>query len=81
MTDSPLDQALDFIYSLIDYEKQRDYRVKTDWDLRRVDALLAKLGNPHLRAKTIHIAGSKGKGSTAVMTASVLTQAGYKTGL
>jgi len=81
VTDSPLDQALDFIYSLIDYEKQRDYRVKTDWDLRRVDALLAKLGNPHLRAKTIHIAGSKGKGSTAVMTASVLTQAGYKTGL
>jgi dihydrofolate synthase/folylpolyglutamate synthase len=43
--------------------------------------LLARLGNPHLKAKTVHIAGSKGKGSTAVMTASVLTAAGYKTGL
>ena len=81
MPDSPLDLALDFIYSFIDYEKQRDPHIKTVWDLRRVDALLARLGNPHLKAKTVHIAGSKGKGSTAVMTASVLTAAGYKTGL
>jgi dihydrofolate synthase/folylpolyglutamate synthase len=81
MGDSPLDLALDFIYSFIDYEKQRDPHIKTVWDLRRVDALLARLGNPHLKAKTVHIAGSKGKGSTAVMTASVLTAAGYKTGL
>jgi len=81
MPDSPLDLALDFIYSFIDYEKQHDPHIKTVWDLRRVDALLARLGNPHLKAKTVHIAGSKGKGSTAVMTASVLTAAGYKTGL
>ena len=81
MADSPLDQALDFIYSLIDYEKQRNSRVKTDWDLRRVEALLARLGNPHLKSKSVHIAGSKGKGSTAAMIASVLTKAGYRTGL
>ena len=81
MADSPLDQALDFIYSLIDYEKQRNSGVKTDWDLRRVEALLARLGNPHLKSKSVHIAGSKGKGSTAAMIASVLTKAGYRTGL
>lgn len=46
-----------------------------------MDALLSRLGNPHLKAKTVHIAGSKGKGSTAAMIASVLTHAGYSTGL
>ena len=81
MADSPFDQALDFIYSFIDYEKKRDPHMKITWDLRRVELLLAKLGNPHLQAKTVHIAGSKGKGSTAAMTASVLTKAGYTTGL
>ena len=81
MADSPLDQALDFIYSFIDYEKKRDPHVKITWDLKRVELVLEKLGNPHLKSKTVHIAGSKGKGSTAAMIASVLTKAGYKTGL
>jgi dihydrofolate synthase / folylpolyglutamate synthase len=81
VADSPLDRALDFIYSFIDYEKKRDPHVKITWDLRRVEVLLEKLGNPHLKAKTVHIAGSKGKGSTAAMVASVLTAAGYTTGL
>jgi len=81
VADSPLDSALDFIYSFIDYEKKRDPHVKIIWDLKRVDLLLEKLGNPHLKSKTVHIAGSKGKGSTAAMVASVLTKAGYTTGL
>ncbi|MDP2920683.1 MAG: folylpolyglutamate synthase/dihydrofolate synthase family protein [Dehalococcoidia bacterium] len=80
MIDSPFQQALDYIYSFIDYERQGP-RVRQTWDLRRVEILLSKLGNPHLKIKTVHIAGSKGKGSTAAMTASVLTAAGYKTGL
>ena len=81
MVDSPFQQALDFIYSFIDYERQRDPHVKTVWDLRRVEALLARLGNPHLQSKSVHVAGSKGKGSTAAMIASVLIKAGYNTGL
>ena len=76
-----LNQALDFIYSFVDYERQRDPGVKPNWDLRRMDALLARIGNPHLKSKTVHIAGSKGKGSVAAMTASVLVKAGYNTGL
>jgi dihydrofolate synthase / folylpolyglutamate synthase len=76
-----LNHALDFIYSFVDYERRRDPGVKPNWDLRRVDALLARIGNPHLKSKTVHIAGSKGKGSVAAMTASVLTKAGYNTGL
>jgi len=39
------------------------------------------VGNPHLKARTVHIAGSKGTGSVAAMVASVLTAAGYSTGL
>ncbi|MBN1644206.1 MAG: bifunctional folylpolyglutamate synthase/dihydrofolate synthase [Dehalococcoidales bacterium] len=81
MTDDALNQALDFIYSFIDYERSRAPDAKTQWDLRRVEELLKRLGNPHLKAKTVHIAGSKGKGSTAAMISSVLTKAGYVTGL
>jgi len=46
-----------------------------------MEELLARLGNPHLGARTVHIAGSKGKGSVAAMMASVLTASGYATGL
>ena len=40
-----------------------------------------RLGDPHLAAKTVHIAGTKGKGSTAAMIAQALTVSGYKTAL
>jgi dihydrofolate synthase/folylpolyglutamate synthase len=72
-------QALDYIYSFIDYERQP--RAPTRYDLRRVYELLALLGNPHLGTNTVHIAGSKGKGSVAAMIASVLTSSCYTTGL
>ena len=49
--------------------------------LERITQLLQLLGDPQKRLKFIHIAGTNGKGSTAAMTASVLTQAGYQTGL
>ncbi len=74
-------QALDYIYSFIDYEKIPRPRDAANYDLRRVDELLGRLDNPHLRAKSVHIAGSKGKGSVAAMMASALTASGYTTGL
>jgi len=74
-------QALDYIYSFIDYEKEPRPRAAVHYDLRRMEELLARLGNPHLRARTVHIAGSKGKGSVAAMMASALTASGYATGL
>ncbi|MCX6003014.1 MAG: Mur ligase family protein, partial [Chloroflexi bacterium] len=79
--DGSYQQALDFIYSFIDYERQRVPNAEALWDLRRVEELLGRLDNPHLKAKTVHIAGSKGKGSVAAMISSVLTTAGYVTGL
>lgn len=49
--------------------------------LGRTQALLAEMGNPEKQLKFIHIAGTNGKGSTAAMLASVLREAGYRTGL
>lgn len=49
--------------------------------LTRMQALLDHLGNPERDLKCIHIAGTNGKGTLAAMTASILKQAGYKTGL
>ncbi|HEY41582.1 MAG TPA: bifunctional folylpolyglutamate synthase/dihydrofolate synthase [Dehalococcoidia bacterium] len=80
-TDNRYQQALDYIYSFIDYERQPGPRTRVTYDLRRMDELLGRLDNPHFKARTAHIAGSKGKGSVAAMVASALTASGYKTGL
>ena len=63
-----------------------EYINKTTWrgsrlGLDRMEKLLKLIGNPEKKLKFIHIAGTNGKGSTAAMLASVLTEAGYKTGL
>jgi len=74
-------QAIDYINSYTDYEKIGMPHDPAFYDLRRVDELLSLLDNPHRKAGSIHITGTNGKGSVAVMIASVLTAAGYRTGL
>jgi dihydrofolate synthase / folylpolyglutamate synthase len=49
--------------------------------LESISALLAELGNPQRAFRSVHVTGSKGKGSTAAMTAAVLQAAGLRTGL
>jgi dihydrofolate synthase/folylpolyglutamate synthase len=49
--------------------------------LERIEQILKLLGNPEKKFKAIHIAGTNGKGSTAVMVASILRQHGFKVGL
>jgi dihydrofolate synthase / folylpolyglutamate synthase len=71
--------ALDYILKFSDYERQP--RSSLVWDLRRIEKLLERLGNPQFAARTVHVAGTKGKGSTSAMIASILTRAGYRTGL
>ncbi len=73
------EQALEFWFGRINYEK-RSPRL-ADLKLDRMQALLDLLGRPHVGMPVIHIAGSKGKGSTAAMLAEVLHKAGYRTGL
>ncbi|MGV2336014.1 MAG UNVERIFIED_CONTAM: bifunctional folylpolyglutamate synthase/dihydrofolate synthase [Planctomycetaceae bacterium] len=73
-------QALDWLYNRTDYERTRpaDY---SPFRLERTQRLLRQLGNPQLRTPAVHIAGTKGKGSTAAMIDSILRQAGIRTGL
>jgi dihydrofolate synthase/folylpolyglutamate synthase len=74
-------QALAYIDSYTDYEKTPVPHAAANYDLRRMDELLAYFDNPHLKIKAVHITGTKGKGSTAAMITSVLTAAGYHAGL
>src|SRR5207245_4151944 len=49
--------------------------------LERMDQALALVGNPHLKLRAVHLAGTKGKGSTAAMLDACLRAAGYRCGL
>src|SRR5512136_551584 len=75
-------QATDYSFGHTNYEMiPRVPHTQANYDLRRVYELLERVGNPHLKAKSLHITGTNGKGSTSAMLAAVLTAAGYKTGL
>ena len=75
-------QALDYLYSYIDYSLKKSSEVaKADFNLDRVRALMDRLGNPELKYPILHVAGTKGKGSTSALMAAALTAGGYKTGL
>jgi dihydrofolate synthase/folylpolyglutamate synthase len=73
------EQALEFWFGRINYERTAPQLA--DLKLDRMRAILERLGNPHERFRIIHVAGSKGKGSTSAMLAAILRAAGYRTGL
>jgi dihydrofolate synthase/folylpolyglutamate synthase len=80
MDNSPVpDDPRAFWYSLINYEQRAP--AADDLKLDRMRSLMAQLGDPHRRLRIVHVAGSKGKGSTAAMLAAVLSGSGYRTGL
>lgn len=70
------------LHSRIDYE-----RTTTAPDglsglkLERMRQLMARLGNPERQLRIVHVAGTKGKGSTSAMLGAILTQAGLRTGV
>lgn len=74
--------AIDWLLGRINYERtavipysQRQLK------LDRMRQLLTRLGSPDAGRRIVHVAGTKGKGSVAKMTAAILTAAGYKTGV
>lgn len=75
------EEALAFWFGRINYEQTGMPTDLRAWKLERMQALLNRLGQPQKRLRIIHIAGSKGKGSTAAMLAAILQAAGYRTGL
>ena len=72
---------LDYLYSRLDYERLGMPKIPGELRLRRMRRLLRTLGDPHLDLPIIHVAGTKGKGSTAAMVAAALTASGVRTGL
>ena len=79
--DRAYQDALDYLYSFVDYSLTRSFRYSPEkFNLDRMRLLLKKMGNPHFNYPVIHIAGTKGKGSTAAFIASALRASGKKTG-
>jgi len=75
-------EALRYMDSFVNYEREEDFSYNRRFlDLKRMERLLSLIGNPHQQLKAIHIAGTKGKGSTAAIITSILTANGLKVGL
>ncbi|MFO7711760.1 MAG: folylpolyglutamate synthase/dihydrofolate synthase family protein [Dehalococcoidia bacterium] len=75
-------RAEEYLNSFVNYEQIPGVSyAQPGYSLHHVEELLSRMGNPQLAAKAVHIAGTKGKGSVAAMTARVLSTSGYKTGL
>lgn len=73
--------ALDWIYSFIDFSAKRlDKYAAADFNLERMVRLMHLMGDPQRRYPTLHLAGTKGKGSVSSLCASALTAGGYRTG-
>ena len=73
-------QTIEYLYTQLPmFTRQGEQAYKKD--LHNTLALCAALGNPHTQFKSVHIAGTNGKGSTSHALAAILQQAGYKTGL
>jgi len=76
------DEAIKYLYNRTNYEQEKHLRYNVDtFNLKRMEHLLSLVGNPHTKIDTVHIAGTKGKGSTATMLAKMLEANGYKVGL
>lgn len=75
------DDALDYLYSFVDYSLSRTYKYSAQtFDLGRMVDFMRALGDPQKRYPTVHVTGTKGKGSVSAIIASVLRAAGYRVG-
>jgi dihydrofolate synthase/folylpolyglutamate synthase len=76
------EEAVEWLSRQTNVERSRPEHLSADvFKLERMEALVSALGHPERSFKTVHVAGSKGKGSVCEMTASCLESCGYTTGL
>ena len=81
MNDTSYQDALDYIYSFVDYSLTRAFRYSPEkFYLSRMEKLLSLIDDPHCDYPIIHLAGTKGKGSTAALIASAYQAEGYSVG-
>jgi dihydrofolate synthase/folylpolyglutamate synthase len=74
-------EVLKYLESFINYEKIPVYPYKESCKLERVKGLLDLIGNPQHKLRCVHVAGSKGKGSTCSFAAYILRACGFQVGL
>jgi dihydrofolate synthase/folylpolyglutamate synthase len=74
-------EAIQYLDSFVNYEQRDGYGYTGSFKLDRMVLLASSLDNPQKDFKCIHVAGTKGKGSTSAIVYSILKDAGYKTGL
>src|SRR5687768_13727954 len=74
-------QAFDFLRGATDYERMAAPPGRSPYDLRRMRRLVEALGHPERRFRSLHVAGSKGKGSTSHMAEARRRTSGFRTGL
>ena len=80
--DRKYEEALDFLYSFIDYSLKRNFRNAAEkFNLDRMRNFMRFLGDPQKDYEIIHVAGTKGKGSVSSLCASTLAAEGYQVGL
>ena len=76
------ESALRYLFTATDYEKMQRVRYNADtFSLDRMRAVLEALGSPERRFRSVHVAGTKGKGSTAAILHALALECGLKTGL
>src|SRR4030042_6667444 len=74
--------ALEYLYSYLDFSLQKAVTYSpARFKLERMEELMLSLGNPAAEYPSIHVAGTKGKGSVCILCATALQEAGYKVGL
>ncbi len=74
--------TLDYIYSFVDFSRTHQDNLKPEnFDLNRMRDFMARIGNPEGDFQSVHIAGSKGKGSVSAFCSYALREAGYRVGL
>src|SRR5215475_11458276 len=76
---SDYQERLEYLYGRLNYEWLGMPRISGELKLGRMRRLLRGLGDPHLGLPIVHIAGTKGKGSTAAMMAAILSASGALT--
>lgn len=74
-------ETIKYLESFVNYEKIRDYPYKKSYKLQRIKSFLNLIGDPQNGLRIIHVAGTKGKGSTSAFIAYILREAGFNAGL
>ena len=74
-------EVINYLNSFTNYEKNTNYSYKKDLNLARIKDFLSLLGNPQDSLRVLHVAGTKGKGSTCAFVAYILRESGFSVGL